>query len=143
MLDLTSFDDKSPQPSTEPVVDDSSMGDINDGRVLPFLDVGLPEIGAFAARGNGVSPGALAGDAEVEGEKESKDGRDLRTYEKDGRVWQCGGDALGDVTVLVEAGANEHVSTLKGSLYPKSVSSARPLIQGDLSTMVITSVLLG
>ena len=74
------------------------MGDINDGRVLPFLDVGLPEIGAFTARGNGVSPGALAGAAEVVEEEEFEDGRDLCAYEKDGRVWRRGGDALGDVT---------------------------------------------
>jgi hypothetical protein len=78
-----------------------------------------------------VSPGALAGGAEVEREDEFEDDGDLAAYEDDRRVWKLRGMVL---VAECEEGicVNEQVRGLNGNLYPKKVSSARPLIHGDL-----------
>jgi hypothetical protein len=44
---LASLDDDGPEPPTKPSVDNPSWGDVNDGRVFPFLNVGLPELGSL------------------------------------------------------------------------------------------------
>ena len=58
-------------------------GRLDAGRVVPLLDVGLPPVCAFAAGLDGLLVCALARDADVAGEEEVDDGRDLAREEEE------------------------------------------------------------
>lgn len=51
-----------------------------------LLDVGLEEVWALAARGDGLVPGAVAGDANVAREEESEDIGNLRGDENNSGI---------------------------------------------------------
>lgn len=62
--------------------------------MVPLLDVRLPELRTFASGTEGLVPCAVACDAEVTGEKESENKRELRREEEGGRV--CKYSELGE-----------------------------------------------
>lgn len=55
-------------------------------RDVPFLNIRFPKFGAFTTGGDGLIPGAFAGDAEVAGEEEGEDECELGGEEDEGRV---------------------------------------------------------
>ena len=61
----------------------------NRGRLVPLLNVRLPELGAFAAGLDGLLPDALACDADIAGEEEVDYARDLAREEEERRI--CNG----------------------------------------------------
>ena len=60
---------------------------LNARGVLPFLDVGLPEVRPLPARCYRLVPGAVPGNANVSPEKEPHDVCDLRSDNHYGRIY--------------------------------------------------------